>query len=263
MPQGRQIHIVTRAKKNAVAYYKPIPPEKPKRGRHKRKGEKVKLRDFFEDLVKFSITTITMYGKKQTVKYYCIDLLWGLTLYREIRFVLVCYNDTYAILATTNLDFSPQKVIELYCLRQKVEVSFFSLKHVVHGLASRFWSKSMPVLNRFRKKNDIDPLTLINDPHEQKNIIGALKATEGFALFGCIALGLLQIISLKFHDIANPKIIRWLRTYSSNVASEATIAVLLRNSLFSMFDKSLKYTIFNIIRDKQMLFDEILLDESA
>ena len=263
MPQGRTIHIVTRAKKNATAYFKPIPPVKPKIGRPRKKGEKVKLRDYFEDLDQFTTTTITMYGKKQTIKYYYIDLLWGSKLYRELRFVLVCYDDTQAILTTTNLDFSPIKVIELYCLRQKVEVSFFSLKHVVHGLASRFWSKSMPVLNRYWKKGDIDPLAFIDNPHEQKNIIGALKAAEGFALCGCIALGLLQMVSLKFHEITNPKFIRWLRPYSSNVSSEATIAVFLRSNLFSMLNKPLKYTIFNIIRDKQMLYDEILLDESA
>jgi len=30
-----------------------------------------------------------MYGKKESVEYLCPDLLWGIKLYRKLRFVLV------------------------------------------------------------------------------------------------------------------------------------------------------------------------------
>jgi hypothetical protein len=252
LPVDRTIHIVTRAKKNVTAYFKPVPLETPKRGRPRKKGEKVKLYDYFNDVSRFAGATLVLYGEKQEVKYLCVDLLWGLGLYRELRFVLICYKDVQAILVSTNLTFTPEQIIRLYGLRQKIEVSFFSLKQVIHGLSSHFWSKAMPVLDRYKKKGEPDPLLSVNCPFDRKNIIAALKATECFAFFACIALGILQMISLKFHDITNPRCIRWLRTYSNPASSEATITVLLRNSFISIFHNPLDLAIFQIISDKQL-----------
>lgn len=249
--RDRILHIVTRAKKDAVAYYKPIATAKPQRGRPCKKGEKVKLRELFKNADSFTATRLMLYGKTEAVRYFCIDLLWGKKLYRELRFVLVCYKDTQAILVSTNLDFTPEQIIRLYGLRQKIEVSFFGIKQVIHGFSSHFWSKAMPVLNRYRKKDGTDPLLLIHDENDRKNITGALKATEGFAFFSCIAAGMLQIISLKFCDVINPRFVRWLRTYSNTVSSEATVALFLRNSIFSMLHNLYGFYIFQIIRDKQ------------
>lgn len=173
--------------------------------------------------------------KKQTVRYYCIDLLWGKKLYRPLRFVLVSYADTQAILVSTNLEFSAEQIIRLYGLRQKIEVSIFSIKQVLHGFSSHFWSKSMPALNRYQKKNADDPLNKIEDENDRKNIINALKATESFVFFSCVATGILQMLAVFFHDILNPRCLRWLRTYSSNISSKATIAQYLRKSLFLSF----------------------------
>lgn len=122
------LHIVTHANKDAVAYFKPIAPAKPQRGRPRRKGEKVRLREFFKNTDNFTAARITLYGKKESVRYFCIDLLWGKKLYRELRLVLVCYKDTLSILVSTNLDFTPEQIIRLYSLRQKIEVSFFEIK---------------------------------------------------------------------------------------------------------------------------------------
>jgi len=260
------LHIVTRAKQNATAYFKPIAPSKPTRGAPRKKGKKVKVWDFFNDTQKFTNKTLTIYGKKENVRYYCIDLLWGKKLYQELRFVCVCYGDEKAILVSTNLAFSPEQIIKLYSLRQKIEVSFFGLKQVIYGFASHFWSKSTPELDRYMKKDAVNPLASVTDPRERKNIIGALKATEGFAMFSCIALGLLQIISLKFHDITNPRSIRWLRTYSNEISSEATIAHFMRNSIFSMFQKLHNLPIMQIIRNKQsanFIENEAVSDDTA
>jgi len=71
------------AKKNAAAYFKPVPPENPKKGRPRKKGEKTRLREYFKNLSLFTGATLPLYGKNQAVKYFCVDLLWGLALYRE------------------------------------------------------------------------------------------------------------------------------------------------------------------------------------
>ena len=50
---------------------------------------------------------IGLYGKKETVRYYCIDLLWGQKLYQELRFALVEMNGIQGILASTSLALDP------------------------------------------------------------------------------------------------------------------------------------------------------------
>ena len=44
-----------------------------------------------------------MYGKKKEVGFYTTDLLWGMELYNELRFVLVSYNGLRSVLASTDL----------------------------------------------------------------------------------------------------------------------------------------------------------------
>ena len=42
--------------------------------------------------------------KRESIRYYCIDLLWGQKLYQELRFVLVEMNGVQGILASTSLE---------------------------------------------------------------------------------------------------------------------------------------------------------------
>lgn len=248
------LHIVTRAKSNCVGYYKPTVFENPKKGRPRKKGETVHLQDLFKNKEAFTETTLTLYGKEKKVSYFCIDLLWGKKLYQELRFILVRYADTEAILVSTNLNFTPEEIIMLYGFRSKIEVAFWNIKQIVHGFNSHFWSKSMPKLNRYLKKEDENPLKNISDIQEQRNIINALKAIEGFALFSCIAVGMLQLISLEFSHCLDLRSIRWLRTYSNNIHSEASIAYFLRKSFFCMFQKPTSFFIIRIIQDRQFSF---------
>jgi len=68
------LSIVMRAKRNPVAYLDPI---KNQRGRPRKKGEKIKVRELFDKcLHEFKEATVTLYGKEETLKYYCCDLLW-------------------------------------------------------------------------------------------------------------------------------------------------------------------------------------------
>ncbi|PRX74302.1 hypothetical protein B0G52_102329 [Cohnella sp. SGD-V74] len=89
------VHIVTKAKMNAVAYEK-------------------------------------------TVSFLCVDFLWGQGWYQELRFVLVRHAGRLAILVSTDLSLTATEIIELY--------------------GYRFWSASMPKLNRYRRKGEADSL---------------------------------------------------------------------------------------------------------
>ena len=74
--QGRRlIHIVTRAKRNVVAYGDP-PPKTGKPGRPPTYGTKVHLMDWFESMAeKFEKTTIFLYGLRKQVSFLCLDLI--------------------------------------------------------------------------------------------------------------------------------------------------------------------------------------------
>lgn len=68
------MHIITKAKKNCIAYEHPI--KKPRRGRPFKKCKKVKLIELFNphhELLKTA--ELQMYDKKEFVSYYAINLL--------------------------------------------------------------------------------------------------------------------------------------------------------------------------------------------
>ncbi len=57
-----------------------------------------------------------LYGKKEHVRYYSVDLLWGQKLYQELRFVLAEINGSQTILASTSLTLKSVSIIRLYQL---------------------------------------------------------------------------------------------------------------------------------------------------
>jgi len=231
------IKVVTKAKINAKAFYHPEPKTKPGRGARRKKGEDVKVASLFDSMAaSFTPTTVLMYGKMEDISYYCVDLLWGDKWYQNLRFVLVWLDGRKTILVSTDLTLKPLEIIDLYCHRFKIECAFRELKQVVAGLCYRFWSKHMPKLGRF-KSNDFhqEQIKAIASEPGRKCIKNTVKAIERFALFGCIALGMLQMISLLFTDTFSGKAIRFMRTPSKAVPSEATVADYMRKTIYQLF----------------------------
>lgn len=225
--------IVTKAKKNAIAYEKPA--AKVGRGRPAKKGQTVKLQTLFDTQEHmFRQAAVNVYGKKTKVSYLCRNLLWGQSLYRELRFVLVKMDGTQSILVSTDTAMAPETIIELYALRFKIEGCFRQLKQVVAGFAYHFWTAAMPKLNRFASNDQSRrKLESIQDERQKTPIISAYKAIEGFAMFACIAIGLLQMGALLFDKQINGCAFRWLRTRTSKTPSEATTADFMRKTIFS------------------------------
>ena len=101
------MHLVTKAKKLCTAYE---PPWERKLGRVRppQKGRSVKLKGLFSSKSKeFLKTTVMMYGKQESVRYYCTNLLWEQMLYQELRFVFVEYNGIQNILVSTDISMNP------------------------------------------------------------------------------------------------------------------------------------------------------------
>jgi hypothetical protein len=249
------VHIVTKAKMNAIAYEKPVT-KKPGRGRPPKKGNKLKLSELFQTrAADFQAATVTLYGKEETVSFLCLDLLWGLGLYQELRFVLVRHGDRLAILVSTDLSLTAAEIVELYGYRFKIECTFREMKQVIGAFGYRFWSTSMPKLNRYRRKGERDPLEQVTSESDRQRIRLTLQAIEGFVMCSVIATGIVQLLALCFSGRTPTMFFRYLRTPSKSIVSEATVTAYLRKSIFRLLAQNPHLSITKIIRSKQELSD--------
>ncbi|MFB5763952.1 hypothetical protein [Paenibacillus medicaginis] len=190
-----RMHLVTKAKMNAVAYEPPAP-KKPGRGRPPKKGKMLKLAELFQTReADFQTAVVTLYGKEEIVSFLCLDLLWGQGLYQELRFVLVRHGDRLSILVSTDLALEATEIIALYGYRFKIECTFREMKQVIGAFGYRFWSASMPKLNRYRRKGEADPLEQVTervrsetdstDPPGHRRLRHVQRHRDGFgAAFG-------------------------------------------------------------------------------
>ncbi|WP_233277503.1 transposase [Paenibacillus durus] len=245
------LDLVTKAKTNAIAYEPPAA-KKPGRGRPPKKGKKGKLKELFQTrAAEFQTATLLLYGKEESVSFLCLDLLWGQGLYQPLRFVLVLHRGQPSILVSTDLTLEATEIITLYGYRFKIECTFREMKQVIGAFGYRFWSKSMPKLKRYLRKNEGHPLEQVTDEADQKRIRLTLEAIERFVMCSCIATGSVQMIALRFSTRTPGLFWRYLRTPSKAIVSEATVMVYLRKSIFRLLAQSPHLTLTQIIRFKQ------------
>ena len=243
---------MVRVKKNATAYELPF--RKPGKGRPPKKGKTIKLMKWWEcNGDSRTQATVMIYGKEESVSFSFCDLLWGKKHYQLLRFVIASVNGANPIiLATNDLSLSPLQIIRLYSYRFKIECAFYQLKHTIAGFAYRFWSIAMPKLNRYTPSG-CDPLDKVSNETDKNLILGAFRATHGYVMAACIALGLLQICSLRFSDEINASPLRWIRTRTNFIPSEVTTADFLRKSLFMLFVYPSDLIIIRFIKQFQPL----------
>ena len=110
-----------------------------------------------------------------------------------------------SIFISTDLNLSPEKIIELYAKRFKIVCIFREVKQSMGGFDYHFGNKSMPRLNYYHKKGVPHPLNEIKSEKERLAVITKIKTIEGYVLCSNIALGLLQILSPKLGTGVNLK----------------------------------------------------------
>lgn len=225
-------HLITRVKKNAVAYmpaFKQSADEPNKRGRPKTYGDKIAIAKMLRDTHLFSCAKSPIYGETGvTLSYRTVDLLWR-PVGRIVRFVIVKHPSRGSIfLMTTDLNLSALQIIEIYGLRFKIEVSFKQSLRVVGTFAYHFWMSSMYPITRKKGNQHLHMKTAAY----RNAVRRKLAAYHRHIQLGLIAQGLLQILSATVPDMIWRSFGSWIRTIRPGLApSEQVTAIALRNSL--------------------------------
>lgn len=190
------VHVVTKARSNAVCWLEPPPREPGRRGRPRKHGARVPLAEV-ADAMDWEPVAATVGGGTMRLEAATHDLLWGQGLWAPVRVVAVRgLGARTQFLVTTDRALSAAQVIELYSARWQIEVSFRDMKQEVGGFGYRFWSKAMPRLDRFARSGDPDRLGSVTGEAGRAAVLGAVSAIDRFVAASCVALGLLQVLAL-------------------------------------------------------------------
>lgn len=214
------IHLIVPAKKSYVAY-----PSK-----QKNKADKIKLWSQFDRLELF--TTIKHPVQQRSIQYYECILFWP-PADCFLRFVWIIDGQRCWVLMGSDLTLEPLEMIRLYPLRNKIEVMFKVMKHVIGAFSYRFWTQSCP---KVCKKKWAKNRKNLMGSDQCKKMLPTLRAIEAFINFAGIVTGILQYLALTYHQQIWKwhKQSSWLRTYSSEIPSEEVVQRVIQCHFFSV-----------------------------
>ena len=222
-------HLVTRVRTTAVGYFPAPPPQTKKRGRPKRYGEKVALRNLFKETQAFQSVDSPVYGEERIqLRLRALDLLWR-PVGVLVRFVAVDHPTRgRCLLMTTDLSLEPVDIVRLYGYRFKIEVAFKQALRVVGAFLYHFWMRDMTPT----KRNAGNQYMHRKSKPYRDAIIRKMNAYHRFIQLGLIAQGIMVAIATTKPELVWRHFGSWLRTIRPNVCpSEMVVAIALRNSL--------------------------------
>ncbi len=125
--------MVSRLRSNAALYQVPIQPKKPKAGRPKLRGTKVKPLHLYRRRSKHQLLSLKIYGKTVTIKAFVDVLMPSRTLGSQPILVVIFPQRTKKkvkmnVFFSTDLTMSPVRLLELYARRFKIEDLFDEVK---------------------------------------------------------------------------------------------------------------------------------------
>jgi len=140
----------------------------------------------------------------------------------------------------------------------RIETMFAMRKSVLGAFAYRFWSKRLPRHSRTPKKN-----TALKTPQKEhlETVQKTWQACERFVMLGCITLGLLQLVALKFQHQVWEAFSLFLRTRNRALPSERTVKEVLTQEVGRNSRKAPSYATMPLIAPGE--FPEEPLAQSA
>ena len=234
-------HLVSRARKNSVAYAQVSPSNITRRGRKRLYGKKIKLRTLFDDLTSFVECLSPVYNETGIkLRYLSVDLLWR-PVGHLMRFVLVVHPTRGSIiLLSSDLSLSAIEIITLYAWRFKIEVSFKQSVRSLGAYAYHFWSMYMSPIRRGSGNQYLHMKT----PRYRASILKKLAAYHAFIQTAIIAQGILLLLAVTNTALVWKSFGSWLRTIRPGVLpSESVVMLALRNSLPEFLTDSSKPSI--------------------
>ena len=242
-------HLVTRAKINSVAYRAAPKKKKKKRGRPKKYGSKVRLRNLFKAGQSFTAAKSPVYGEQNTLlQYRVVDLLWR-PVGQMVRFVLVKHPARgKIILMSTLIDLDPLTIIKIYGWRFKIEVSFKQAIHTIGTYGYHFWMKSMNPI-----KSGSGDQIVARKPEKYKIAVKRkMDAYHRYVQLGCVAQGLLQHLGINFRETVWAKFRSWLRTMKTDlIPSEMVVAYAMKSTFCDfLLDTTTELEIKKFILDR-------------
>lgn len=247
-------HLVTRVRSNAVGYEPPPVPRHRRRGRPRRYGRKLRLKERFR-YEAFQTAPSPVYEEKNVEIAYAVrDLLWR-PVGRLVRFVFVDHpRRGQIILLTTDTTLDPLQVIALYGYRFKIEAGFRQAIQVLGTYAYHFW---MAPMRRRRHGSGNQDIRKRSRAYKQA-VRRKIAAYHRFVQLGCIAQGLLQLLALQHRPTVWQRFRSWLRTMNpEQPPSELVVAHALRTSLAEFLEDSAApadlVKFFNRIRSPDIL----------
>ena len=246
------VHVLTRAKKNIVAFMPQATSDKPGRGRPRIYGKKLRLMYLFEERKQeFLIGQAVCYRKIETVRYLTLDLFWK-PVGKILRFFLVETSRGQIVLISSDLTLDAITAISLYSRRITIETLFDMLKNILGGMTYHFWSKYLAQTSRRPIKNALVPDSA--NPDKTENTLAAI---EKFLSVNLIALGLLQILPLFYSEQIYASAMCWLRRpcgrFASVFVTRWTLGLLIRSNFVNIKLE----LISRYIRAKQLNPDDI------
>ena len=252
------VTILVRAKKNYVAYFPAQRPEDPRPGRPRKYGNKITLYEVFDPMHLFEHTPCQVYGALEDVSYLVVNLLWKPTG-GFIRFIFALTSRGPIVLMCSDLKMSPVTAIALYGLRVRVETMFAMLKHLIGAFRYHFWSTLLPRHSRKPKKNQHLKQPMKEDVRQ---VQGCWECCERFVMLAAIALGVLQLIALKFSPEVWGRFHTFLRTRSRSIPSERTVKDVVSHLVLEDFLNVAPSATMQEIRDR-FLADEKAASDSS
>jgi len=220
-------HLISRLKKNATAYLPAPAVTKPRRGRPRLYGRKLKLVALFDGPMLSMPSPV--YDEHGLILQYCVrDLLWR-PVGSLVRFVAVVHPVRGRILLlSTNLHLCAQDIVATYALRFKIELGFKHALHQVGAWSYRFWMRAMLPLRR----GSGDQFLHRRSDSYRNAVRRKLTAYHRYIQVCLVAQGLMLCIAALAPKLVWAHFGSWLRTVRQPSApSEFVVAAALRFSL--------------------------------